>query len=333
MDTFELEQPEPETICRICLTDSANTYISVHDEILDVKISDLISEISSTAMCLESSLSALICTICCRNLQKAIRLRRMFLRSESYLLKLPAESDNDENDPFLGDDMDIVFVDKPTSEDCKIDLDVLPETKTEMEVVEETIVEAACEVAEEIINDQPQRMSQAPSLTAEAETDKTAVLIIPPERLKLSCCMCYFLADTEMELITHLHTHPERARRNEYRLQVDKALPNDRKAGRKICIKCMKAFYARRQLDAHLKAFYLDQKFQCGCCGTRFGFYDKLKEHERRCMRKADGTNVFQCPTCQKFLTKGALIDHVKIHNMTEAERTRFKVILNESFS
>jgi Zinc-finger associated domain (zf-AD) len=325
METYE--EIEPETVCRICLTDSANLYISIHDEILSVKISDLISEISSTSMCLEPGLSTLICTLCCKNLQQAIRLRRIFLRSEAHLLK-SQDYDYEDDDPFLLEDMDIVFVDKPEPENVGIFTDVSPKEEVKIEMDEETTVEVS-EVPEEP-NDKIQMLYRTPEISSfslEGETDKTAVLIIPPERLRLSCCMCYHLADTEEELIVHLHTHPERARRSEYRRQVEKALPNDRKEGRKICIKCMKAFYARRQLDAHLKAFYLDQKFQCGCCGSRFGFYDKLKEHERRCMRKAtDGKNMFQCPTCEKYLTKAALIEHVKIHSMTEAERTRFKV-------
>jgi hypothetical protein len=68
--------------------------------------------------------------------------------------------------------------------------------------------------------------------------DKISVLEIRTDELKLTCCMCKFTANTEEELIAHLHSHPERTRRSAFQKKIKEAAPDQKKStAGKLCIK------------------------------------------------------------------------------------------------
>jgi general transcription factor IIIA len=424
------------TNCRICMNDSADQYISIFDDILSVQICELIREISNIEIHISDELSTLICTSCCTDLQKAIRLRRLFIRSETLLNEMLNKSDegsahNDLNsDPFLHN-VAIEFVEKEV-DDCMEDIEIKSEVdaieerrvalfnsfkedaKTEnappeivklplpkpiiikeendtmipmqddeedielpkslkLKILKVPIKETLTNTAKtqppvpkrkfqslvgaddsdedgndtsevELINEMKEedddvvskpdtsRFKYKPVYFGKnfVEVDRTAVLSIPEARLKYSCCMCYNISETEEELIAHLYTHPERARRSEFRKKIDLAFPNHRKQGRKNCIKCMRSFLVRN-LNAHLKELYVDQKFQCGCCGQTFGFYQKMRQHEKMCRKKElkdteETVEQYECKICHRFVkSKLSLVQHLKQHNLSEEERTKFK--------
>jgi hypothetical protein len=376
------------TKCRICLSESADQYISIFDDILDVQISDLITEISQMPMCLSDHLSQLICTPCCVDLQTAIRIRRSFLRSEAYFLDVITHSKSPivhhpNNDPFLVHNCYIEFVDKPDDKevaDYQQDQTDVDEIKSVNEIesrIEDFQLPKTITIKTETLTTQqtdglkkdyelPKSLTirQLPTKMVDrymssenltwadlgekdftkkrehirdgdeiyfgknaVEIDRKSVLTIPESKLKYSCCMCYNLSETEEELIAHLYTHPERAKRSEFQKNIEQAIPGQpRMRGKKKCIKCIKT-YSIGRFDLHLKAFYTEKKFQCKSCGVCFGFYQKLKSHEGFCRKSKNvEPEEYICDVCQRKCTsRGAIIEHLKLHTMTDEDRIKFK--------
>jgi hypothetical protein len=161
--------------------------------------------------------------------------------------------------------------------------------------------------------------------------DKTSVLTISLEKLKYTCCMCHHVCEDELELIDHLHTHPERARRSAFRKKFKEAAPDQKRQRGKDCIKCLRRIQVPH-LQFHLKYYYVEQKFQCSNCGQTFGFYQQMRQHEIKCIKQAKQAagllpaEKFECQICGKFLkTKAILESHIRGHTMTDEDRVKFR--------